>query len=247
MNLRKGWSWLLRMPRKNQTSIIAVVKSSPLFIALGVAALVVFAISFVGYARRGGFWSPAVEARVFSEDKGRRASGVRSSQVVVPFQGEVYSDADRLREASAIAIGGMLAAVNKKLDKQPLSSVESVLGEMSSTALLPPGVEIAEGNKGLSSAYANYYMRYRQEPMGVEVVSVCKGQHCGPAMLIRLPDDEFSQDALTYFTAPSVGASVPPAFAAPAEIIRAGWRPNTFKTAEVSAAEVDKGRQWLGQ
>jgi hypothetical protein len=94
----------------------------------------------------------------------------------------------------------------------------------------------------LSSAYANYYMRYRQEPLGVEVVSVCKGPHCGPAMLIRLPDDGFSQDALTYFTAPAVGASVPPAFAAPVEIIREGWRPNTFKTAAVSAAEVDKGR-----
>ncbi len=213
--------------------------------------MVVFAISFVGYARRGGFWSPAVEARIFTADKDRRASeAARNNQNMFPFQGEVFSDAERLREASAIAIGGMLAAVNavnKKLDKQPLASVESVLGEMNSGGLVPPGVVVDGGGKALSSAYANYYMRYRQDPLGVEVVSVCKGQLCGPAILIRLPDDEFSQDALTYYTAPAVGASVPAAFAAPADIIRAGWRPNTFKTAAVSEAEVDKGRQWLGR
>jgi hypothetical protein len=235
------------MARTKQTSLFGIVKSSPLFIALGVAAMVVFAISFVGYARRGGFWSPAVEARVFTADKDRRASEARNNQVMFAFQGEVYSDAERLREASAIAIGGMLAAVNKKLDRQPLPSVESVLGEMNSGGLVPPGVVVDGGSKALSSEYANYYMRYRQEPLGVEVVSVCKGQLCGPAMLIRLPDDEFSQDALTYYTAPAFGASVPAAFAAPADIIRAGWSPNTFKTAAVSEAEVDKGRQWLGR
>jgi len=235
------------MARTNQTSLFGIVKSSPLFIALGVAAIVVFAISFLGYARRGGFWSPAVEARVFTTDKDRRASEARNNQVMFAFQGEVYSDAERLREASAIAIGGMLLAVNKKLDEQPLASVESVLGEMNSGGLVPPDVVVDGGSKALSSEYANYYMRYRREPLGVEVVSVCKGQLCGPAILIRLPDDEFSQDALTYYTAPAVGASVPPAFAAPADIIRAGWRPNTFKTAAVSEAEVDKGRQWLGR
>jgi len=69
--------------------------------------MVVFAISFVGYARRGGFWSPAVDARVFTADKDRRASeAARNNQAMFPFQGEVYSDAERLREASAIAIGG---------------------------------------------------------------------------------------------------------------------------------------------
>ena len=236
------------MAQTKQTSLFGIVKSSPLFIALGVAAIVVFAIAFLGYARRGGFWSPAVEARVFTADKDRRASeAARNNQTMFPFQGEVYSDAERLREASAIAIGGMLAAVNKKLDKQLLPNVESVLGEMNSGGLVPPGVVVDAGSKALSSEYANYYMRYRQEPLGVEVVSVCKGQLCGPAILMRLPDDEFSQDALTYYTAPAVGASVPPAFAAPADIIRAGWRPITFKTATVSEAEMDKGRQWLGR
>ncbi len=236
------------MKQAQQKSLFDLVKKSPLFIAIGVAVTVVFVVSFVGYARRGGFWSPAVEARVFTTENARRAGeAARSNQRVFAFQGEVYSDVERLREASAIAVGGMLAAANRKLERQPLASVESVLGGMKSSGLMPPGITMDSAGKVLSSVYGSYYVRYRQEPLGIEVVSVCTGQLCGPAILIRLPDDQFSQDALTYYTAPAVGKPVPAPFAAPVEILRAGWRPVTYKAASVPQDEVEKGRQFLGR
>jgi hypothetical protein len=101
---------------------------------------------------------------------------------------------------------------------------------MFSSEVVPPGTQFDKSKNCLSSVYADYYVRYRQTPLGVEVVSECKGQLCGPTVLVRLPDDGFSQDALTYYMAPSSGvASVPAAFSSAAEVIKAGWRPETFK------------------
>jgi hypothetical protein len=216
------------------TSFLAVVKSSPLLIAVGVAVAVVFSLSFVQYARRGGFWSPEVEARVFTTTRNGREDVANTGERRFIFQGEVYSDAERLREASAIGVAATLVAVNNR----SIGSVESLLSEMSAAEALPPGIELDVLNKRLSSAFANYYVRYRQSPLGVEVVSECKGQLCGPTLLVRVPDDEFSQDALTYYIAPTNGkVSVPEAFTSSAAVLKAGWHPETFK------AQLQNGKQ----
>ena len=57
-----------------QQSLFSIFKSSPLFIALAVAAVVVF----VSYQLReaGGFWSPEVEARVFTNNRDGRSGEV---------------------------------------------------------------------------------------------------------------------------------------------------------------------------
>src|SRR6266511_2289367 len=52
---------------KSQKSLGRAFLSSPLAVVLSVAMVVVFVMSFAGYVRRGGFWSPEVEARVFNE------------------------------------------------------------------------------------------------------------------------------------------------------------------------------------
>jgi hypothetical protein len=187
----------------------------------------VFGLSFINYARRGGFWSPDVEARVFTNIRDGRASEVGpNGERRFPFQGEVYSDAERLREASAIALGGMLVAADRRLNSRPIENVEGLLGEMFSAEAVPPGIQFDKNC--LSSVYADYYVRYRQNPLGMEVVSQCKGQLCGPMLLVRLPDDGFSQDALTYYRSPSSGG-VPAAFSSAAEVMQAGWHPETFK------------------
>jgi hypothetical protein len=214
-----------------QRSLISIFKSSPLFIALAVAAVVVFGLSFINYAKRGGFWSPEVEARVFTNSRDGRSGDVGpNGERRFTFQGEVYSDAERLRESSAIAIGGMLVSADRRLNNRAIQNVESLLSEMFSSELVPPGIQFDKSKNCLSSIYANYYVRYRQTPLGVEVVSECKGQLCGPTVLVRLPDDGFSQDALTYYMAPSSGVVlVPAAFCSAAEVIKAGWHPETFK------------------
>jgi len=208
-------------------------------------------LSFAGYVRRGGSWSPEVEARVFSSNKGLDGldSGSQTStgQRVFALQGEVYSDADRLREAASLGVGSMLLATQRNLDRTPFSSVEALLGAMASEGLFPPDMVLDQSGSSVSTSYAVYYVRYRSDPLGVEIVSIGKGSLSGPPLLVRLPDDEFSQNALTYYVAPKAGSgvTVPVAFAAPAQIIATGWQPVTFKATDVSPEESEKGRQWL--
>jgi len=233
---------------KATRSLGRTVLSSPLLVAVGAAVLVVFVLSFAGYARRGGFWSPEVEARVFTSGRATQ-SGVESSngQRVFAFQGEVYSDAERLREAAALGVGTMLLGAQRNLDRSPFLSVEALLGAMASDGLFPPDMVLDQSGSSVSSKYAVYYVRYRSDPLGVEIVSIGKGSLSGPPLLVRLPDDEFSQNALTYYVAPKAGGgvTVPVAFAAPAQIIATGWQPVRFNPTDVSPEEAEKGRQWL--
>ncbi len=233
---------------KTTRSLGRSVLSSPLLVAVGAAVLVVFVLSFAGYVRRGGFWSPEVEARVFSSGKALHGDSQSSNgRRVFAFQGEVYSDVERLRETAALGLGSMLLATQRNLDHAPISSVEALLRAMASDGLLPPDMVLDQNGPSVTSKYAIYYVRYRPDPLGVEVVSIGKGSLSGPPLLVRLPDDEFSQNALTYYMAPRTGGgvTVPVAFAAPAQIIATGWQPVTFKSNGVPSEEAQKGRQWL--
>jgi len=109
--------------------------------------------------------------------------------------------------------------------------------------LLPPGLR--QNGSNLTSRYGSYYIRYRAEPVGVEVLSIGKGSGDGVAILMRLPDDEFSDNALTYYTISKAGLHVPVGFAPVAQLISDGWRPATFKAAELSQSEKEQERQWL--
>jgi len=233
---------------KTTRSLGRTVFSSPLLVAIGAAVLVVLVLSFAGYVRHGGFWSPEVEARVFSSGKAPDSSGQSSNgQRVFAFQGEVYSDVERLREAASLGVGTMLLGTQRNLDHNPFLSVEALLGAMASDGLLPPDMVLERSGSSVSSRYGVYYVRYRSDPLGVEIVSVGKGNLSGPPLMVRLPDDEFSQNAMTYYVAPKAGGgvTVPVAFAAPAQIIATGWQPVTFKVTDVSPEEAEKGRQWL--
>jgi hypothetical protein len=233
---------------KTTRSLGRTVFSSPLLVAVGTAVLVVLVLSFAGYARRGGFWSAEVEARVFSSGRALDSDGPSSNgQRVFAFQGEVYSDAERLREAAVLGVGTMLLGTQRNLDHNPFLSVEALLGTMASEGLFPPDMVLDRSGSSVSSRYGVYYVRYRSDPLGVEIISIGKGSLSGPPLMVRLPDDEFSQNAMTYYVAPKAGGgvTVPVAFAAPAQIIATGWQPVTFKAADVSQEDVEKGRQWL--
>jgi hypothetical protein len=79
----------------------------------------------------------------------------------------------------------------------------------------------------------------------VEVLSIGKGARDGVAIIVRLPDDEFSEHALTYYMIPKAGLQVPGGFEPVGQLSRSGWRPETFKSAELSQAEKEQERQWL--
>jgi hypothetical protein len=230
---------------REQKGIGKAFLSSPLAVVVTVAISVVFVMSFAGYVRRGGFWSPEVEARVFNQE-GRdqnQSNGGSGNRRRFAFQGEVYNEAEQVRESAALAIGATLLATQGALDRKPYQTVESLIVGVVEQDLLPPGLR--QNGSNLTSRYGSYYIRYRAEPVGVEVLSIGKGSGDGVAILMRLPDDEFSDNALTYYTISKAGLHVPVGFAPVAELISEGWRPATFKAAELSQSEKERERQWL--
>src|SRR5689334_23971309 len=230
---------------REQKGIGKAFLSSPLAVVVTVAMTVVFVMSFAGYVRRGGFWSPEVEARVFNQE-GRdqnRSNSRLGNRRRFAFQGEVYNEAEQVRESAALAIGATLLATQGALDRKPYQTVESLIVGVVEQDLLPPGLK--QNGSNLTSRYGSYYIRYRAEPVGVEVLSIGNGGGDGVAILMRLPDDEFSDNALTYYTISKAGLHVPVGFAPVAELISEGWHPDTFKAAELSQSEQERERQWL--
>jgi len=235
------------MPKPSeQKSIGRAFVSSPLAVVLTVAMMVVFVMSFAGYVRRGGFWSPEVEARVFNEREGDRnqSSGATGNRRKFAFQGEVYDQAEQVRESAALAIGAILLATQRTFERKSFQTVESLIVGVVEQDLLPPGLT-QEGSTSVISRHGSYYIRYRAQPLGVEVLSISKGVGDGVAIIVRLPDDEFSENALTYYTISKAGLQVPGGFAPVAQLLSGGWRPETFKAAELSQAEKEQERQWL--
>lgn len=232
----------------SQKSIGRAFFSSPLVVVLTVATVTVFLFAFAAYARRGGFWSPEVEARVFNEGGNRNRRAINdgnSSLRVFAFQGEVYSEAEQVREAAALTMGTTLLAAQRSLERSPFLTVESLQAGVVSQGLVPPGLRQDSGANSFSSEQADYYVRYRAEPLAVEVLSIGKGKGSGVVVLTRLPDDQFFENALTYYVIAKGSLAMPVAFTPAAQLIEAGWRPESFKAAEVSASEKEQQRAWL--
>jgi hypothetical protein len=210
--------------------------------------LVVFGMSVASYIRRGGFWSPEVEARVLSEQTGRGQQGreAESRGRKFAFQGEVYEQAEQIRQSGALAIGATLLAAQRSLEGKPIQTVESLISEVIESDLLPPGLVNDVARKSVSSDYAVFYIRYRAEPLSIEVVSIGRRTADGVAIVVRLPDDGFSENALTYYMISKDGLQVPGAFTPAAQLIASGWRPETFKASELSPQERENAKEWLG-
>ena len=234
------------MNKTVKKSIVNVFVSSPLAVVLTVAIIVVFVISFAGYVRRGGFWTPEVEARVFNEGRDRnQSSGMGENRRRFAFQGEVYNQAEQIRESAALALGTTLLATQRTLEHKPLQTVdESLIAGVARNGLLPPGLTL-DSDSSVVSRYGNYYIRYREQPLGVEVLSISKGATEEVAIIVRVPDDGFSENALTYYIISKAGLQMPVGFAPVAELFRSGWRPETFKAAELAQAQKEEERQWL--
>lgn len=235
------------MGNKETKSLGRALVSSPLAMVLLVAMLVVFGMSLAGYIRRGGFWAPEVEATVLNEQQGRRGRrepGLRGRTFA--FQGEVYDQAEQIRQSGALAVAATLFAANRSLEGKPVQTVESLFSGVVESGLLPPGLLRDVTTKSVNSDYAVFFLRYRAEPLAVEVLSIGTRARDGVAIVVRVPDDGFSENALTYYMISKDGLQAPDAFTPASQLITNGWRPETFKAAELSPQNRESVKEWLG-
>ena len=142
---------------------------------------------------------------------------------------EVPRTAERLRDVTAVAISASTYVVEGAMSgRTPHDAGEIVAGIAKRQSIPPEWLTTQSGV--LQTNHGTLHLRYSPNDLSVEVVSAPSDRSDGPAMLIRIPDNENTTVVSRYFESMQLdGITYPAAFAPIPEIIRAGWRERLFK------------------
>src|SRR5262245_3809726 len=210
--------------------IIQHLKSSPATI-ISLTALLVFAVfATAGYYRT----TKTVDPRVTTESGYRAAAnGASPRQIVIPtiIDGEVARTADRTGEATALALAACLYAASEQTRGRTPRTVRDLIAGIVARDLLPPGLTITRADGVLASARGALSVRYRPNPLGIEIISVGTKPEDGPALIVRVPNETSDRGEAQLFIATSLdGFQVPAPFAPAAEVIALGWSPERWRS-----------------
>ena len=163
----------------------------------------------------------------------------------LPDDGEVYRTADRLREASALALAAALYAVNEAAKLHAIHNADALIFGVRSAGFLPPGVA-GDSAAMLQSDRSRLSIRFRPAPLTVEVLSFPRSRDDGPALMIRIPALDPDGNRGAVFIAEHLGEIDPPTpFASLADCVRTGWIDQSFDQAEIPEAQQQRLRAWL--
>jgi hypothetical protein len=186
---------------------------------------------FVGHSVRTIDPRVRMEIRSGAGEQALKETEVRHSVIVTATDGEVACTADRIGEAEALALAISLYAATQQLRGRTPRTTNDLLAGVVAESLLPPGLSLTDGDGAIASAHASLFVRYRAAPLGVEVVSLGREPRDGPAILVRVPDENSKEGGASLFIANRVSdVSVPAAFTPAASIISAGWTPQPLRS-----------------
>jgi len=142
---------------------------------------------------------------------------------------EVPRTAERLRDVTAVAISASTYVVEGAMSGRTPHDAGEIVAGIAKRQLIP--LEWLTTQSGvLQTSHGTLHLRYSPNDLSVEVVSAPSDRSDGPAMLIRIPDNENTTIGSRYFESMQLdGITYPAAFAPIPEIIRAGWRERLFK------------------
>lgn len=219
---------------------------SPLLVTGTTASLIILLVLSLNWlaARRHRLTArveiaaPVVEA---ANEKAKASSSIER----LP-DGEVERTALRVREASALVMGMTLFAVNEGLQRRPVSRVESLLEKFIAGKLLPPGIERHETGGVLISNYATLYLRYRPEPLAVEIVSLGHDERDGPAIIARIITGKEEAAGASLLLARQLGnVTLPTPFTPDAEIAALNWSVEPLRERNFTEQELAQLNAWL--
>jgi hypothetical protein len=197
-------------------------------------ALIVLVVPLVIRQRQTSGRMATVEAQVSIGDSRSDPASSRNLTTYRWPDSEVPRTAERLRDVTAVAIAASTyVAEGAMIGRAPHDVREIALG-IAQRQLIPP--EWLTNQSGvLQTAHGTLHVRYSPNDLSVEVVSVPSGRSNGPAMLIRIPDNENTAVGSRYFESMQLDGTVYPSpFAPIPEIIRAGWRARIFKQPQLA-------------
>lgn len=216
------------------------LRVSPITVVCATALLVVAATLTANYffGKSTRVIDPRVEMETgsFSEIRATRERTARQKSVATVMEGEVSHTVDRLGEAEALALASSLYAATEQIKGRTPKTANDLLNGVAAQNLLPPGLSLT-GTDGAvaSSGGGTLYLRYRPKPLAIEVVGLARELKDGPAILVRIPDENAKEGGASLFLATRLSAmSVPQAFAPTAEVIASGWSPEPLRPINAS-------------
>lgn len=166
-----------------------------------------------------------------TEEKTRALIEKQRQQQLAAFyavdDGEVSRTEQRIREATALVTAISLFAANESLNRRAPANANVVLLAIKNSGLMPPGLQTDDTNGSLVSAHSNLVVRYRTEPLGIEIVSLGRAAMDGPMLIVRVLSDEMRDTKIegsSIYVATSLEQpKVPTPFSSEAEIVALGF------------------------
>lgn len=223
-------------------------RPSPLFVVLTTAAVVIIATTLLGWLNAR---SHRVRARVEIADPvidNREAkSSIPRDSSSLP-DGEVSRMAIRVRESTGLLMVLATLAVSEQMNNRNHPEVDSLVRLMAARNLIPPGINQSPTSAVLSSEHAAIHIRYRPQPLGIEVVSIGREKIDGPALITRLTvggDD--TTGALLLIARKTQDTTLPVAFASVAQVTALNWSVEPLRERSFTPQEVEQLNIWANQ
>jgi hypothetical protein len=164
-----------------------------------------------------------------------RQRGQQVRAFVSVSEGEVSRTEERIREATALALAGSLFAATESLAHRIPANDRALLSGVQKAGLLPPGMQLVDNAVLVSSERGTLQVRYRPEPLCIEVVSIGRERTDGPALLLRVPSmtagkDE-PRDVVLYMATRLDEITIPHPFTSESQIIALGFGPEPLRAA----------------
>lgn len=192
-------------------------------------ALLVLVLPLIIQHRRVSRRMATVDAQVSIADGGNAPNSTRNPSVYRWPDSEVPRTAERLRDVTAVAIAASTYVAEEAMTGRPPHDAGEIAIGIAKRQLIPPEW-LTKQSGVLQTTYGTLHVRYSPNDLSVEVVSVPSARSDGPAILIRIPDNENTAVGSRYFESMQLNGTVyPNAFAPIPEIIRDGWRARVFK------------------
>jgi len=204
----------------------------PIVSVAGAALLVLVAVP-LAIQRQGGSRMATVDAQVTIGDTGSGSSNSGRPSLYRWPDSEVPRTAERLRDATAVAIAASTSVIEGSLRGRIPRDPAELVAYIGQRQLIPAGWLTSEPGV-LQTPHGTIHVRYSPKDLTVEVISVPRNRKDGPALLIRLPDLENIGVGARYLESMQLdGIAYPAPFAPIAEIIASGWQPRLFKQTQI--------------
>jgi hypothetical protein len=201
-------------------------------------ALLVLVLPLIIRQRQASARMATVDPQVTIVDSKTDALSTRDSPMYRWPDSEVPRTAERLRDVTAVAISASTYVVEGAMSGRTPHDAGEIVAGIAKRQLIPLDW-LTTQSAVLQTTHATLHLRYSPNDLSVEVVSAPGDRSDGPAMLIRIPDNENTAVGSRYFESMQLdGITYPVPFAPISEIIRAGWRERVFKQAQLASQAI---------